>query len=69
MYVVNADELDISKLYHCSGIVANHLIYDAHLSVFGRCNKGGYYFVRSDKLREALKNMPYWMKVFSPKYP
>ena len=69
MYVVNANELDVSKLYHCNGLIANHLIYTSHISVFGRCDKGGYYFSKTEKLEKALKNLPMWMKIFAPSYP
>ena len=69
MYVVNPEVIDESKLYHCNGIIANFLIYEQHMPLFGRCPKGGYYFARNEKLEKVLKNLPMWMKIFAPKYP
>jgi len=66
MYVTNLeDSIDESKLYHCSGVVANYLIYTANIPLFGRAKAGGYLFAKTKKLEEAIKTLPFWMKLFS----
>lgn len=63
MYVVNPEKIDISKLYLCSGVEAEWLIYEQHLPVFGKTKDGRFYFAKTDKLNMALEEMPFWLKV------
>lgn len=64
MYVVNPEEIDVSKLYLCNGVIANWLIYEKHFSPFGQNeNKTGWYFAKTEKLDEALKELPMYYRV------
>ena len=65
MYVVNPEAVDVTKLYKCNGIVAQFLIYKQHLPLFGKDKTERFwYFAKTDKLKQALTNVPFYMKLF-----
>jgi len=65
MYVINAEDLDKSKLYECNRYVRDWLI-SKHLFVFGMKGDGSrWYFRKTEKLEQALKKMPFRIKVLS----
>ena len=62
MVVINPEVFDKDKIYWCNGLVSEWLIYTKHLSVFCIKNKK-YGFVKTPELEEALKDLPFWLKI------
>jgi hypothetical protein len=57
----------INKKYKCNKITANFLIYKEHLPLLS-VNNDTYYFADNDRLKVALKKMPFYLKMFNVFY-
>jgi hypothetical protein len=56
------------KTYQCGKIVAEYLMYSAHLPVLDAKNDF-FYFLDSKKLQDILGKMPLWLKVIDKLTP
>jgi len=56
MYIVNADENFLKNHYKCSAFVGKPLEKRGCLATYK--NSSFYYFVKTDDLEEALRNLP-----------
>jgi hypothetical protein len=64
MYVLNVmKHFDPEKVYKCNHFIKTHLIYSCHLSVLGQAEDGNWLFSRTEKLKEALDKMPFYLKM------
>lgn len=63
MYIVNGEALDESKVYECSGIEAEWLMFEKKLPLLSSTKDGKYYFAKTDSLNDALEEIPFWLKV------
>jgi hypothetical protein len=63
MYVVNPE--DVGRLYLCNGLIATYLMYDCKIPLYGRSWDKGFYFAKTKELKDALKKLPFWMRVFA----
>lgn len=54
----------IEEKYVCNKHVAEYLIFKCHIPLLGY-GKTCYYFANTNKLKEAIKNMPLWLKIIS----
>jgi hypothetical protein len=62
MYIVNPETIPKDKKYACNNLVAKFLIYQKNIPLFAREGKT-WYFARTEILREALKELPFWLKI------
>jgi hypothetical protein len=53
----------IHNVYRCNSIVARYLIYNLHFPVLAIKNNV-YYFINNQELKEKLKGLPLWLKIF-----
>jgi hypothetical protein len=61
MYILNSKELPREKIYWCNGLLSNWLL-ERGFPLF--CRDGRKFgFARTDVLEEALKNIPFWLKI------
>lgn len=58
MYISNIDK---SKLFKCNNVVYSYLKTKVPLL---SSDPEYYYFAKTEELDEALKNAPFWIKVF-----
>lgn len=63
MYVINPSAISQGRLYECSGVIANWLIYTRHFPLFGKSQAGKFIFVKTPALEKALEEMPFHLKV------
>ena len=61
MYITNPKKYNQDKLYKCNGVQATWLIETKGIPIFGR-EDGIFYFAITRKLKEALLEMPFYMK-------
>jgi hypothetical protein len=62
MYITNPEVVSEDKIYWCNGVISEWLIFQKHLPLLskkGRC----FGFAKTEKLAEALKDLPFWLKI------
>ena len=52
-----------AKVYKCNKLIRDWLIYQKHISILGQSEDGNWLFARTDKLKEALKDIPIYLKL------
>jgi len=67
LYIVNPEVIDPKKLYRCTTFIKDWLIYTKHLPPFGQNKKREWYFARTDKFKEAIKDLPIYLRFFELK--
>lgn len=60
MYVVNPET--IKNKYKCYKIVAEYLMHTCNIPLLCKLDNT-YYFMDTSELEEALKTIPFWIKV------
>lgn len=63
MYVINGKVLNPKRLYRCGKIIHDWLIYQKHFSVFSQADDGYYLFAKTEELKKALAEMPFYLKL------
>lgn len=54
----------IQDKYVCNKKIAEYLVFKRSIPILG-INGNCYYFANTDKLKEAIKNMPFGLKILS----
>lgn len=62
MYIINEDCID--NCFKCNKQVMEYLVFKCHLPLLSS-DENSYYFATTDKLKEALKKMPFSLKIVS----
>jgi hypothetical protein len=63
MYVLNISTIDPEKYYVCNRAIANWLIYEKSLPLFGRTDKGEFIFAKTEVFKEVIEQIPFYLKV------
>jgi len=62
MYIVNPAVIPKGKKHPCNKRVADFLIYKKQLPLLARVGEV-WYFAKTEALEEALKALPFWLKL------
>ncbi len=64
MYVLNVmKHFDPEKVYKCNHFIKDWLIYAKYLSLLGQSEEGYWLFARTNQLKKALDEMPFYLKM------
>jgi hypothetical protein len=63
MYVINPDREQLNSWFKCKRRVGEFLVNEKKMPLIHR-SKGYYYFVETEELKNIIKEVPLWMKLF-----